>query len=276
LSVEQPYLLAARTVLEGRHGFQCLLPEQQKGYEELAKKVQQDLAGEMVLVNGAPGCGVTYCLENLARSYPRQCLMLQSNLYHRHVTLTDRVCDAISTLRESESYKEPPAWLIEYAQLTGLKFLIFDDLDKYVTSAIEIDRIMYEVSALTGWRGWRGEFTVVISTRNMKLIRRFIKFNSPRQRDIWVGDGVTPNTLDAMGADFFYWNNQRFQMDIQWGGELEGIEYDFDLQVDSVLKLLELSYVTRMIPGFKSEFCSIRKNLIFEELQNELLRILYQ
>ncbi|MDF5890048.1 hypothetical protein P4A93_00115 [Pseudomonas syringae pv. syringae] len=197
MSVEQPLVIAARTVLEGRHGFQYRLPEQHEVYEQLAEKVRQGLSGEMILVNGAPGCGVTYCLENLARSYPRQCMILHSHLYHRHVTLTDRVCDAISMLRESESYKEPPAWLIEYAKLTGLKFLIFDDLDKYVTCAKEIDRIMYEVSALVGRQG---NFTAVISTRNMKLIRRFIKFNSPRQLDLWVDGIVAPNTLDAMGA----------------------------------------------------------------------------
>lgn len=273
MSVKPPLLVAARTVLEGRHGFQHLLPEQRKGYEKLAEKVQQGFAGEMILMNGTPGCGVTYCLENLARSYPRQCLILQSHLYHRHVTLIDRVCDAISMLRESESYEVPPAWLIEHAQLTGLKFLIFDDLDKYVTCASGIDRIMYEVSALVGRQG---NFTVVISTRNVKLIRRFLKFNSPRQLDLWVDGVVAPNALDAMGAEFFHWNNQILKIDMKWGGEFKSIEYGFDLQIDSVMKFLELSYVSKMMPELKYKFYSIRKNLSSEELHHELLRILYE
>lgn len=272
MDVEQS-LVAARTVLEGLHGFQYRLPGQDEVYEQLAVKVQQGLVGEMILVNGAPGSGVTSCLENLARSYPRQCIMLQSNLYHRDMTLTDRVCDAISMHCESESYKEPPAWLIEHAKLTGLRFLILDDLDEYIVCARDIDRIMYEVSALVGRRG---AFTVIISTRSMKLIRRFIKYNSPKQKDFWVDGIVTSDKLDAMGADFFHWNNQLLKLNIRWGGELQRTKYDFDFQIDSVMKFFELSYVTKMIPTLNSEFYSIRDGLSSEELHYELLQILYQ
>lgn len=271
--VEQSLIVAARTVLEGRHGFQYRLPGQHDVYEQLTEKVQQGIAGEMILVNGTPGCGVTYCLERLARSYPRQCMIVQSDLYDRHVTLTDRVCDAISILCESETYKEPPAWLIEHAKLTGLKYLIFEDLDKYITCAKDIDLIMYEVSALVGWSG---EFTVIITTRNMKLIRRFIKYNSPRQKYFWADGIVTSDELDAMGAAFFHWNNRLFKLNIRWGGELKKIEYDFDLQIDSVMKFIERSYVAKMMPRFKSEFYSIQDNIPSEELHNEYSRILYQ
>ncbi|WP_439868983.1 hypothetical protein [Pseudomonas syringae] len=269
----QPYLDAARTVLEGRHGFQCQLPQQREVYEQLASKVQQGGEGQMILVNGVPGCGITHCLESLARNYPKQCMMLESNFYTRPVSLTDRICDAISMLSDTEFYKEPPSWLIEHAKLTGVKTFIFDDLDKYIVGAKDIDRIMYEVSAL---RGRWNYFTVIITTRNMKLIRRYMKYNSPRQQDFWMEGTIAPNRLSSIGANFYQWNNDRFKLNIKWVLVMRQIEDGFDWQIDSVMRFLESSFVNKMLFELNYIPFSVLDGMSPEELHYELERALYE
>ncbi|AUF96312.1 hypothetical protein CXQ80_10965 [Pseudomonas sp. 02C 26] len=165
--------LLAGEILEGEF---ALLHFSNK-HLNLIRRLEQSILhpkGEVILLKGNSGCGITTLLRSLHLRNPETTQMLKGDIYLGYWDFIDHICDAFNIRRGDYRKSVLPANLLRVLSLTKRKVLLIDDLDIYIANQVELDQVFSTIGTLSTKVP---EFTFVISTRNKQLLNRFIKFS---------------------------------------------------------------------------------------------------
>lgn len=133
-------------------------------------------AGEVVLLQGDSGCGITTLLRTLQHRHPGCVRLFDGDMYIGNCDLVDHLCDAFNVRRGDYSKKIFPPHLLKVLSLTTRKTLLIDDLDIYISTSGKPDDVIDIIRSLTSKTT---NLTVIVSTRNSQLLRQFSKCLQP-------------------------------------------------------------------------------------------------
>lgn len=240
---ERDLIDEARTVLEGRHAFQYIPFRQRAAYKRLLETIETTTPGNVIMIGGLPGSGITTCLYRLAVEKPGKVMMLRCDFYIERFSLIDRVCDMIFAGAASNSCRGTPAWLTQYLKVAGIGTIMIDDLDLYVSSPTDIQKVVGALDDLAK----SAKVTVIAVIRDTKLIHRFVKRRTSEGNSVWIEGVISEAESTDMAKEFFTFNNRRLSIALDWtvldDRAIRGTEH----HIDCIMRLAEVRYVEALV-----------------------------
>ncbi|OJT48396.1 ATP-binding cassette domain-containing protein [Pseudomonas moraviensis] len=229
-------------ILEGDFVLQYFSDE----HLNLMQRLEESLLspkGEVILLQGSAGCGLTTLLRRLQAQHPTATHMLKGDIYIGYWDFVDHLCDAFNIRRGDYRKKLLPAHLLRVLSLTKRKVLMIDDLDIYISNEDELSQVF---SIIRNLSAKVPGLTVVLSTRNKQLINRFFKYS---QENWWSHSIQQRISLEAY-YDFAnrLWNglNERYSLDVVLANP-ESVEPQNGLNLQDVNRALRVHYVERFL-----------------------------
>lgn len=187
-------LKTARRILEDDFVLQYFFDDHLNLMRLLEKPILAP-TGEVVLLQGDSGCGITTLLSTLQYRHPGYVRLFDGDMYVGHCDLVDHLCDAFNARRGDYSKKILPPQLLKTLSLTTRKTLLIDDLDIYISRSGKLDDVIDIIRSLTSKIT---DLTVIVSTRNSQLLRLFSKYSQPS----WVTYTLKQKVTNAEYSDF--------------------------------------------------------------------------
>ncbi|MEW5506796.1 hypothetical protein [Pseudomonas antarctica] len=261
-------LQVARTVLEGRHGFQYVSESWHNAFSQVLQLIQDEEGGQVILVDGPAGSGITTLLRTIVADPIFSGVTVTNNLYDYDVTLIDRVCAAFSLLESSVSQQTVPAYLAEFSFLTAQRVIVIDDLDVFVRNERDFLHVADQIKKLTECRA---RFCFIVSTRSPWL-QQHIKTSSSKLIRIGLKRQLNISSCTEIINYFWRWNNSNFQLKIPMSRSVISLCKDVDFEIDRVIDLLQDLYVLGVLFGKGArkimDRCISRENMKFEVQSN--------
>lgn len=242
----------ARAVLEGLHGFQYCWPERAKIYVALDSLVVSNEAS-LVMLRGLPGVGITSILEAFASKHRKQVILVRPRIYGERINLVSQILHSVFPFSEFRGYKRVPDSLVQLRQ-GARTIIIIDDLD-----IISNQNNMYEVifDQIVQLRRHPGDFTIVMSTRDKKLLRDFTAIKHIPTRLIPVAGLIPATTVRFVIQGFFDWCNRQYGTNVQPLGMAECGARDTDLPIDYIVFACETFYCSELLKLSQNFFGSV-------------------
>lgn len=242
----------ARAVLEGLHGFQYCWPERTEIYAVLDSLVESNEAS-LVMLRGLPGVGITSILEAFASKYCKQVIQVRPRIYGEQINLVGQVLHSFFPLSEFRSYKRVPDSLVELRR-GGRTIIIIDDLD-IISNQNNMHEVIFDQVAQL--RRHPGDFKIIMSTRNKKLIRDFTAIKHISTILIPVAGLIPATTVRLVIQDFFDWCNRQYGTNIQPLGVAECEAWEADLPIDFIVFACETLYCSELLRLSRTSFFSV-------------------
>lgn len=200
----------ARAVLEGLHGFQYSWPERAEVYEAL-DAIAQANDPRFVMLNGHGGVGISSILEAFASKYNDQVIVVRPRIYMKRLNIIGQVLHAVFPFSEFRSHKRVPDSLISFRK-AARKIIIFDDLD-IISNQNNMREVVFD--QLARFLKYPGCFTVIMSTRNRKLIRDYFAIKHLPTTMLPVSGIIPASSIKNVVHAFFEWCNRLYDTDVQ-------------------------------------------------------------
>ena len=261
-------LQVARTVLEGRHGFQYVSESWHNAFSQVLQLIQDEEGGRVILVDGPAGSGITTFLRAIVADPIFSGVTVTNNLYDYDVTLIDRVCAAFSLLESSASQQAVPAYLAEFSFLTAQRVIVIDDLDVFVPNERDFLHVADQIKKLTECRA---RFCFIVSTHSPWL-QQYIETSGSKFIRIGLKRQLNLSSCTEIIKYFWQWNNSSFQLKIPMSSSILTLCMDVDFEIDRVIDLLQDLYVLGVLFGEGArkimDACISRENIKFEVQSN--------
>ncbi|SUD69807.1 Uncharacterised protein [Pseudomonas putida] len=231
-----------RAVLEGVHGFQYCWRENTEAYDTL-DAVAQSKESSLVMLTGHSGVGITTMLERFAEKYQDKVIVVRPRIYAHRLNLIGQVLHAVFPFSEFRSYERVPDSLIAIRQ-TDRKIIVFDDLD-IISNQNAMHKVV--VDQLIQLAGLPANFTIVVSTRNKKLLRDYLANKRIRTTLIQVRGLIPASMTGEVAQCFFDWCNEKYGTDVRpLGMPLLGRRV-VDMPIDRVVFESETLYCAELL-----------------------------
>lgn len=165
-------IMVAREILEGDFALHYFTDEHLKFLQRIEESLLSP-KGEVILLQGSSGCGITTLLRMIQAQYPAATHMFKGDIYIGYWDFVDHLCDAFNLRRGDYRKRVLPAHLLRVLSLTKRKVLIIDDLDIYISNEGELEQVFSTIRTLSAKVPG---VTFLLSTRNEQLVYRFSKY----------------------------------------------------------------------------------------------------
>ncbi|VVM47359.1 AAA family ATPase [Pseudomonas fluorescens] len=203
----------------------------------------QSPKGEVILLHGSAGCGITTLLRRLEAEHPTTTRMLKGDIYIGYWDFVNHLCDAFHIRRGDYQRNLLPAHLLRVLSLTKRKVLLIDDLDIYIANENEIDQVFSTIRALSEKVP---AFTVVLSTRNKQLVNRFFKYAQPNWWNYGIRQRISLEEYYDLAGRLWDGLNEKYSLDVVTVN-LESIELRNCLDLQHANRVLRLHFVERFL-----------------------------
>lgn len=232
----------AREVLEGDFALQYFSREHLNLMQRL-EELFISPSGEVVLLQGSPGCGISTLLRRLQALNPISVQLLKGDIYIGYWDFLDHLCDAFYVRRGNYSKKTLPQHLVKVLSLVKCKTLLIDDLDIYITNQDELDQVFRTIRALSAKVPG---FTFVLSTRNKQLESRFIKYAQPNWWSHRIQQRISVEEYYDLANRLWDGLNENYSLDVD-KANLESFEPRYGLDLQEANRALRLHFVERFL-----------------------------
>jgi len=232
----------ARAVLEGLHEFQYCWSERAEVYAALDSVLESNEAS-LVMLCGLPGVGITSILDAFARKYSKQVFLVRPRIYGGQINLVGQVLHSIFPLSEFRKYKRVPDSLVQFRQ-GARKIIVLDDLD-IISNQNNMHEVIFDQIAKL--RRHPGVFTIIMSTRNKKLLRDFIAIKHIPTVLIPVVGFMPATTARLVIRDFFEWCNRQYGTNVKLLGMAEYGTFKADSPIDQIIFECEALYCSKLL-----------------------------
>lgn len=261
-------LQVARTVLEGRHGFQYVGESWRNAFSKILEFIQNEEGGQVILIDGPAGCGITTFLRAIVADPVFSGVSVTNNLYDYDITFIDRVCAAFSLLEPSVPLQDVPAYLAEFSFLTTQTMIVVDDLDVILRNKVDSLKVAEQIRKMTESRA---RFSFIVSTRSTSL-QQHIETSSSKFFRIGLKRQLNISSCTEVIEYFWRWNNSAFRLDIPMSETILSFCKDADFEVDRVIDILQDVYVLGVLFGKDAQKitdrCITREEIKFEVQSN--------
>jgi hypothetical protein len=258
----------ARTILEGRHGFQYVSETWRIAYSQMLKFVEYEEGGQVILIDGLAGSGISTFLRVMVSDPVFSGVTVTHNLYEYDVTLIDRVCAALLYLEPFVSQKDVPAYLVEFSFLTARRMIVIDDLDVFVRNDRDSLHVVNHIKKMTECRG---RFCFILSTRSIELQSQ-IMISSSRFLQVRLNRQLNISSCSEIIESFWRWNNSKFRLKAPMSKSILTLCKEVDFEIDHVIDILQDLYVLGVLFGKSTQQiidrCVSREEIKFEIQSN--------
>jgi len=232
----------AREILEGDIALHYFTDE----HLNLMQRLEESLLspkGEVILLQGSAGCGITTLLRKLETQHPTTTRMLKGDIYIGYWDFVNHLCDAFNVRRGDYQRNLIPAHLLRVLSLTKCKVLLIDDLDIYIANENELDHVFSTIRTLSEKMP---AFTVVLSTRNEQLVNRFFKYAQPNWWSHSIRQRISIEEYYDLASRLWDGLNEMYSLDVVTVN-LESIEPRNGLDLQVANKALRLHFVEQFL-----------------------------
>lgn len=259
----------ARSVLEGRHGFQFRWDSWDQAHDAL-DSISKSTTGAVVMVRGPTGAGITSLLDAFIANHSTKVIFVRHDIFLSRVNLVDRVQQMVFPTSEFGWLKRVPKSLVEFVKLTGRRTIVIDDAeiigsDRDSTEDIINDMLKFSMSA--------AGMQVIFSTRRVPLQNLFCKIKAVQTADISLNGTLTARNWFDLKDQFCHWVDSRYGLNIRQHGEDLFATAVGALEISLAMPILEVLYCAELL---RDQLPTTTLGaLATEDLKWEVQRVLY-
>ncbi|XVJ50094.1 hypothetical protein ACDZ94_26780 (plasmid) [Pseudomonas sp. UBT] len=256
----------ARVVLEGLHGFQHRWPERTEVYEALDSIAKVDDA-IFVMLRGTAGAGISSILEEFSLKFHDEVIVVKPRIYSSSLNMIGQVLHAIFPFSNFRTHKRVPKSLIECRQ-AARKIIIFDDLD-IISNQNGMEEVIFD--QLRELARSLGQYKIIMSTRNRKLLQRYSKVTGITNMVIPVTGIIPAVNVKTVVQGFYDWCNQQYETEVQPLCLSQFSALDQDLPIERIMDVCETVYCSELLKAhldFSSKTISDGTLLIYDFFDN--------
>ncbi|WP_150636630.1 hypothetical protein [Pseudomonas fluorescens] len=259
----------ARSVLEGRHGFQFRWDSWNQAHDAL-DSISKSTAGAVVMVRGPAGAGITSLLDAFVANHSTTVIVVRHDIFLSRVSLVDRVQQMVFPTSEFGWLKRVPKSLVEFVKLTNRRTIVIDDAEIIINERDSVgniidDMLKFAMSA--------AGMQVIFSTRRVPLQNEFCKIKTVQTSDISLSGALTGQNWSDLKAQFCHWSNSRYGLNIRVQDRDQFATTADELEIDRAMSLLEVLYCTELLHDQLPTAMSGARAT--EDLKWEVLRVLF-
>lgn len=254
-------------ILEGFHGFQYSDYQRDSIFTGVCNAVSKG-SGQLILLEGPSGSGVTTFLNNVASHPQFKGVTLHADFFKTAYSLIDRICDAYCFEMSARPHTNLPETLKKYFELTGERMLVADDLEAFCSNDSELESLAKQVAKLTETSSG---MSLVCSTRSYKL-RRLLDRYVPRLMAVWLDGELTRFQADDLINKFWSYLNQKYGLRYRGVEMVYKISSAYILEIHFLIRHVELTYLATML-GLSALIDGEKSNL--EVLTYEIQKKIY-
>lgn len=202
----------ARSVLEGRHGFQFRWDSWNQAHDAL-DSISKSTAGAVVMVRGPTGAGITSLLDAFIATHSTTVIVVRHDIFLSRVNLVNRVQQRVFPTIEFGWLKRVPKSLVEFVKLTGRRIIVVDDAE---ISSNERDLAEVIIDDMLKFAMSDAGIQVIFSTRRVPLQNLFCKIKAVQTTDISLSGTLTAQNWVDLKDQFCHWADSRYGLNI-WG-----------------------------------------------------------
>ncbi|MCO7611451.1 hypothetical protein NJH83_14530 [Pseudomonas chlororaphis] len=232
----------ARAVLEGLHGFQYSWPERAEVYETLDAMAEAH-DPKLVMLNGQSGVGISSILETFASKYHDQVIVVRPRICSERINMIGQVLHAIFPFSEFRSHNHVPDSLIAFRK-TARKIIVVDDLD-IISNQNKMHEVVFD--QLSQLAGFPADFTIIMSTRNKKLLRDYSAIKYRTTTLISVSGLISASSTKHVLQGFFEWCNRQYGTDVHPSCMAQYGKREADMPIDRIVFECESLYCAELL-----------------------------
>lgn len=232
----------ARKVLEGLHGFRYHWPERTQVITALDDVVKAN-SGMTAMLRGASGAGISSILDEFSSKHQLGVIVVKPRLYDDKINIVGQVLHSLFPLSEFPIHKRIPQSLLNF-RAADRKVLVFDDLD-IITNQNGMQEVIFD--QIGQLAGHPSNFTIILSTRNKKLLLEYSELNPDRNIVIHVPGIILAANVEAVVREFYDWCNQEYGTDLLSSCEITLGKPTRDMPIDQVINGCESMYCSELL-----------------------------
>ncbi|MDD1977597.1 MULTISPECIES: hypothetical protein [Pseudomonas] len=224
-------------VLQGQYSYEYAWPRLPEVVSKLRCTMEGFVGGGVIHLKGIPGCGLTTFLDVVMAEFSHEAIKVDFNFSLGRLTLLDQFAISMKIRSPYEHLKSAPTYMHEYVKYIGLKLVVVDDLDRFVTAPG--DSLAKQLASVTQCGGG---LTVLYTTQDQGLCRKIEKLLGPRAQYQWLNNSLELIDLYEVAEGFCRAANRATNQTIQVDREALVHIAKRPLQIHEFLGLLESGY----------------------------------
>ena len=233
----------ARSVLEGRHGFQFRWDSWTQAQDAL-ESLSKSTAGAVVMLRGPVGAGITSLLDAFVAAHSTKVIVVRHDIFLNRVNLIDRVQQLVFPTCEFGWLKRVPKSLVEFVKLTDRRTIVIDDAEIIIN---ERDSPKNIIDDMLKFAMSPAGMQVIFSTRRAPLQNEFCKMKTVQTSDISLSGALTGQNWSDLKAQFCHWSNSRYGLNIRVQDRDQFAATADEFEIDRAMSLLEVLYCTELL-----------------------------
>lgn len=259
----------ARSVLEGRHGFQFRWDSWMQAYDAL-DSISKSAAGAVVMVRGPTGAGITSLLDAFIATHSATVIVVRHDIFLSRVNLIDRVQQMVFPNSEFGWLKQVPKSLVEFVKLTNRRTIVIDDAEIIINERSLLENLIDDMRTLAMSPAG---MQVIFSTRRAPLQNKLCKIKTVQTSDISLTGALTGQSFSDLKAQFCHWSNSRYGLNIRVQERNQCATTADEFEIDRAMSLLEVFYCAELL--LDQLPTAMFGQMATEDLKWEVQRVLY-
>ena len=259
----------ARDIMKGDCALHYFTAEHKRIAEKLSDAILSP-KGEVILLHGSTGCGISTLMNVLQKQHPLLSKMIGHQIFIDKWDFVDHLCAAYHVRRNSTYKNALPSHLLKVLSLSQCKTMFVDDLDIYIANAYEL-REVYNVIANISNKVEGLNF--VISVRDKRLVSDFFaraqasgwsSYTVPLKIEVKEYYDLTSRMWDGLNAHY----------SLAVIKDLASLKFHAELEVDKLYKRTHLKFVEHFLIQ-QGVVCEVTEYKTYWEHDDYIQSILY-
>ncbi|MGY2686125.1 hypothetical protein [Pseudomonas tolaasii] len=226
-------------VLGGMHAYQHKSEDFRLLVDMLKFHVKNTKGGRLINLDGLPGCGVSTLMSALSCYFNDDSVKIEYMFCRSELTLLDQFAASIKLRSPHDRLDSMPHYLHAYVKATGLKYVIIDDLERFLISQDNFKSIVMHLQAISDC----GDGLIVLySTRDRALRNRLMSKGGIDPQHFCLRSIMTTQEVADISLGLFAAANSMTHQNISINN-ISRLEATHELaRIDELVDFLESAY----------------------------------
>jgi len=239
----------AMKILGGMHAYQHISADFRDLVDILKFHTENTKGGRLINVDGLPGCGVSTLMSAVSCYFNDDSVKIEYIFCRSDLTLLDQFAASVKLRSPHERLNSMPNYLHAYVKATGLKYVIIDDLERFLISQDNFKSIAIHLQAISDC----GDGLIVLySTRDRGLRNRVMSKGGIEPQHFHLRSIITTQEVTDISIGLFAAANSMTRQSISINN-LSRLEATHELmRIDELVDFLESAYAHATLNRLKA------------------------